>query len=230
MTALLLAAGAGRRLGAARPKAFVEIGGKPMYAWSMRAFAGSSSIDRVVITLPVDCEYQIDQDFCYGLKVTQVQGADSRSRSVLNALEKIDSDLVLVHDSARPLITSELVDSIVREARERKCDGLVLATKAKDTIKECGKDDYIVRTLDRDNLWLIMTPQIFKTNTLKDAFAKHSFSEIASAFDDASLLERAGYDVQIFSSSSFNPKVTDDSDFWIVSKWIQESRASTSQL
>jgi 2-C-methyl-D-erythritol 4-phosphate cytidylyltransferase len=136
--------------------------------------------------------------------VERVVGGDTRSESVRNALSVVpDADIVVIHDAARPFVTGELVGRCI-EAVEAGADGAIAAARVTDTIKEADDTGRVVRTLDRDVLWSIQTPQAFRADVLRKALE----GDIALATDDASLVESLGGEVRIVESSPRNFKIT----------------------
>ena len=131
--AVIAAAGSGERLGAGGPKALVEVGGRPLLAWSLDAVAESARIGAVVIAAPPGHETAIE---AIAEGATVVTGGSSRSESVARAIERVDAEVVAVHDAARPLATAGLFDAIVTELEEdEECDALVAAAPVADTLK-----------------------------------------------------------------------------------------------
>ncbi len=208
--ALLLAAGSGERLGAGAPKAFADLGGRPLLEWSLEALAASSAIERIVVALPPGrSEGFADVS---GSEVVTVEGGASRSESVRAALSAAgDGDPVLVHDAARPLLTADLVDMTLDELDRSRADAAVLAAPVTDTIKRADADLSVVETLDRSGLWAIQTPQVFRRAVLERALDADS-AAIAAATDDAWLVERAGGSVRIVPGPAENLKVTSSLD------------------
>jgi 2-C-methyl-D-erythritol 4-phosphate cytidylyltransferase len=134
----------------------------------------------------------------------RVAGGASRSESVRNAMAAVpDADIVVIHDAARPFVTAELVRECIRVV-ESGADGAVAAAQVTDTIKEADADGRVVRTLDRSRLWSIQTPQAFRAEVLRRALE----GDVASATDDASLVEALGGDVRIVEAPASNFKIT----------------------
>jgi 2-C-methyl-D-erythritol 4-phosphate cytidylyltransferase len=155
--------------------------------------------DRVVFAVPV--EWLEDED----LGIERVAGGASRSESVRNALAvEPAADIVVIHDAARPFVTDGLVQRAI-QAVEAGADGAVAAARVTDTIKEADDQGRVVRTLDRDVLWSIQTPQVFRAAVLREALASE---RIADATDDASLVEALGGDVRVVEAPASNFKIT----------------------
>jgi 2-C-methyl-D-erythritol 4-phosphate cytidylyltransferase len=174
--------------------------------WSLAAFEAADSVDGIVVAVPPGQEGRLS-----GRDADCVTGGDSRSASVAAALARVSADLVVVHDAARPLVTPELVDGVVAQLREHDgIDGVVAAAPATDTIKRVGPDSEVVETLTRGELWAAQTPQAFRTQRLREALADRR--AIASATDDAMLVERLGGRVAIHPVPDPNPKLTSTVD------------------
>jgi 2-C-methyl-D-erythritol 4-phosphate cytidylyltransferase len=212
--ALVVAAGSGERLGAGLPKAFVELGGRPMLAWTMRALSGAASIDRAIVAAPPGYEARVEAiaaEAAPSLAQSVATGGGSRSESVANALAMAGAEsVVAVHDAARPLVRAELFDRCVSEVERAGCVAAVAATPVTDTIKQIGDDLKIVTTLDRSRLWAAQTPQVFELEALRDALA--DADDLASVTDEAQLIERGGGEVRIVEAPADNIKVTTPAD------------------
>jgi 2-C-methyl-D-erythritol 4-phosphate cytidylyltransferase len=212
---VIAAAGSGTRLGAGGPKALVELAGRPLIAWSLDALAAADEVDAVVVAAPPGHEEEIGR--MGGAPATLVTGADSRSGSVANALTRVESELVVVHDAARPLTPSTLFDGILRALRaDDETDAVVAAAPAADTLKRAGGDRLqVTETVDREGLWAVQTPQAFRTEALRGALAVEP-AALAAATDDAMLVEAAGGSVCVYPTTDPNPKVTSAADLALV--------------
>src|SRR3954463_4531917 len=154
--ALLVAAGRGERLGAPGPKAFVMLGGRPLLEWSLEALQAAPSVERVVVAVPPG-----------GAPPPGADGGASRSESVRNALRAAgETDRVVVHDAARPLLEPDLVERCLAALAD--ADAAIAAAPVTDTIKEAD-GQVVSATLDRSRLWAIQTPQAFRRAALEDA-------------------------------------------------------------
>lgn len=209
--ALVVAAGRGERLGTDAPKAFVELCGRPMICWSLDALAELREIDAVIVALPPGVSAPAG--------TTGVAGGASRSASVRAALAAAPggADPVLVHDAARPLLTAELALAVLDGLGE--CDCAIAATPVSDTIKELGADGLVRRTLDRDTLWAVQTPQVFRRAALERALEVPD-DVLARATDEASLVERAGGRVRVVRAPAENLKVTTAFDLLIAERLL----------
>jgi len=197
--ALLVAAGRGERLGASGPKAFVMLAGRPMLEWSLDALRAAPSVERVVVAVPPGVSYP-----------GGVTGGAARSQSVRNALAAAgEAEVVVVHDAARPLVDADLVERCVA-ALDGGVDAVIAATAVTDTIKEAA-DGIVVRTLDRERLWAVQTPQVFRRAALEAALDAPD-EVLAAAGDDAGLVEARGGVVRVVESTARNLKVTTPTD------------------
>jgi 2-C-methyl-D-erythritol 4-phosphate cytidylyltransferase len=210
--ALIVAAGSGERLGAGRPKALVELAGRPMLDWSLQALAASPEIEQVVVALPVGAGLPEVS----GEHVIGVEGGATRSESVRCALEVAqEGDPVLVHDAARPLLTPAIVGQVLAAlAADVEADAAIAAAPVTDTIKRVADHGGVLETLDRSSLWAVQTPQVFRREALEQALAQPA-AVLGEATDDAWLIERAGGRVVVASVSAENLKVTTPLDLEI---------------
>jgi 2-C-methyl-D-erythritol 4-phosphate cytidylyltransferase len=184
----------------------VELAGRPLVAWCLEAFAASESVGRVIVAAPADHVGAVGAD---GVEV--VEGGESRSDSVARALRRASSELVVVHDAARPLVTPELIDAVLtRLAGEPGAAGVIAAAPITDTVKR-AEGSAITATEDRDHLWAAQTPQAFRSEALREALAVGP-EELASATDDSSLVEAIGGTVLIEPAPATNLKVTTPAD------------------
>ena len=210
-TAVIAAAGSGVRLGAGGPKALVQAAGRPLLVWSLEALEAASGIGAVVVAAPPGYEEEIRA--MAGI-ATVVSGGSSRSESVATALKEAETEVVLVHDAARPLAPSRLFDALASEiASDADCEALVAAAPVADTLKRAlaGR---VIETVPRSELWAVQTPQAFRTEALLEALDADA-EALASATDDASLVEAAGGVVRVFPWDEPNLKVTTRADLAI---------------
>jgi 2-C-methyl-D-erythritol 4-phosphate cytidylyltransferase len=215
--ALIVAAGSGERLGAGRPKALVELAGRPMLDWSLQALAASPEIEQVVVALPVGAGLPEVS----GEHVIGVEGGATRSESVRCALEVAqEGDPVLVHDAARPLLTPAIVGQVLAAlAADVDADAAIAAAPVTDTIKRVADHGGVLETLDRSSLWAVQTPQVFRREALERALAQPA-AVLGEATDDAWLIERAGGRVVVASVSAENLKVTTRLDLEIAGELL----------
>jgi 2-C-methyl-D-erythritol 4-phosphate cytidylyltransferase len=217
---VIAAAGSGTRLGAGGPKALVEVAGRPLVTWSLDAIAAAEGIGPVVIAAPAGFEDELE---AVARNATVVVGASSRSGSVANALDRVETEIVAVHDAARPLAPPALFDAVVRAlAEDPESDGVIPAAPVPDTLKRALGDLLRVsETIDREGLWAIQTPQAFRTVALRGALAVDA-AGLEAATDDAMLVEAAGGSVRLHPVAEPNPKVTGAADLALVEALLRD--------
>ncbi len=214
VSVILVAAGHGRRFGPRhqRPKQFKTLLGKPLLCWPLRLFEKTPSVNSVVLVVSADY-----MDFAKTLvrrerfkKVVAVtQGGKERADSVRRGFARVPAgtDVVLVHDSARALVSKEIVERVISAVDRR--GAALAAIPVPDTVKKASRDGLIRKTIPRDGLWLAQTPQGFRFE-----LAKKIFTADAKVFtDDVQWAERAGHPVEIVMGSPMNFKVTVPEDF-----------------
>ncbi len=223
--ALIVAAGRGERLGLDRPKALVPLRGRPMLEYSLEALRAVAEIERIVVALPAEALDAVADD------IVAVAGGVQRSHSVRAALAAAPGepgDAVIVHDAARPLVTTELfAQALDALARAPDADAVIAAAPVTDTIKEVAGDGRsVARTLDRARLWAVQTPQVFRRAALERVLGDASDELLAQATDDAWLIERAGGTVHVLGSDSGNLKVTTAHDLRVAELLLTEREAA----
>ncbi len=227
IVALIVAAGSGERLGAGRPKALIELAGRPLLQWSIDALAAVVAVEQIVVALPPATAAPAG--------VTGVEGGATRSQSVRRALSAVAAprtpqanDLVLVHDAARPLLTPRLAERVIAALqRDRDADAAIAVAPVTDTIKRAEASGAVTATLDRSELWAVQTPQVFRRGALERALQAPP-AELATATDDASLIERGGGRVIVVGSEQDNVKVTTALDLRLAELLLRERASSAS--
>ena len=205
---ILLAAGAGRRLGTAEPKALLPVGGRPMLAVAAATAVASPSVGGLVVTFPVGWEGRAracveDLD----VSAVFVEGGDSRQASVRAALAAVpgEVDVVAIHDAARPFASPELFALVIQAVAEG-ADGAVPVVAVTDTVLRV-RGALVEGAEAREELALGQTPQAFRTSVLREAHAKAEAAG-ASFTDDASMLRWAGFEVRAIPGDADNVKIT----------------------
>jgi 2-C-methyl-D-erythritol 4-phosphate cytidylyltransferase len=198
----------------------VEVAGRPLVAWSLDAIAAAERIGPVVIAAPAGFEDELE---AVAPEAAVVLGASSRSGSVANALSRVETEIVAVHDAARPLAPPALFDSVVEAlAEDLGSDGVIAAAPVQDTLKRASGDRLRVsETLDREGLWAIQTPQAFRSEALRGALAVDA-AVLEAATDDAMLVEAAGGSVRLRPVTEPNPKVTSAADLALVEALLRD--------
>jgi 2-C-methyl-D-erythritol 4-phosphate cytidylyltransferase/2-C-methyl-D-erythritol 2,4-cyclodiphosphate synthase len=221
-TAIIAAGGRGRRLGAAVPKQLLDLGGRPMLQWSVDAFLACERIRDVIVVGPP--EWVDAPPPCLqrpGIRLAA--GGDRRQDSVANGFDAVSeaSDVVLVHDAARPFVEAETIERAIDAAAES--GAAVVAVQARDTVKWSPADGsfretdaiarthrVVERTMARESVFLAQTPQAFRREVLAEAVALGRGG--AEGTDEAALAEQAGHRVRIVPGSARNMKVTTAED------------------
>lgn len=212
---IIVAAGKSRRMNSTVSKQFIFIGGKPILAYTIDAFEKSSLIDKIVLVIDEaeieKCKKIIVNKYNYKKLMKIVPGGKERQNSVFNGLKVLPSEtnLVAIHDGARFLITPDIIDRAVRDAYNS--NGVIVAMPIQDTIKETNSNKIISKTFNRDRLWAAQTPQVFPYSIIMKAHEKAREDNFLGT-DDASLVERLGYEVDIVRGSVENIKITTNFD------------------
>jgi 2-C-methyl-D-erythritol 4-phosphate cytidylyltransferase len=211
-------------MGSARPKTLLEIGRKPILAWTLRAFQMHPQIDEIVLVFQPD-SLKVARDLVkrhHFSKVSAiVAGGATRQASVKNGLAKVDAaaDFVAIHDGARPCVDEASITRVLATAR--RSGAAVLGVPVKPTIKSVDRNGTIQKTLLREGLWEIQTPQVFSRALIVDAYRRSGGRRVS---DDASLVERLGHKVTVVCGNYFNIKVTTPEDM-LLARAILRGRA-----
>lgn len=222
--ALLVAAGAGERLGEERPKAFVRLGELPLLAEPLRRLEESGWVDAIVIAVPAGWEEPailLAEELSATKVVAAVTGGATRADSVRIALAEVpeDADVALVHDAARPLLPDEVIERVLAPLSEG-WDGVVPGLELPDTVKRV-RDGAVVETVDRTGLYGVQTPQAFLALALRRAFERLEASGAAGAPTDcAAVVEADGGRVKVVEGDSRLLKVTTRADLELVASWL----------
>ncbi len=211
--AILVAAGAGERLGADRPKAFVGFGGEVLLTRSLQLLDDHAEVDRIVLVVSAGWEEAAEtlvEQMVAGKVVSVIAGGATRSESVAAGLAEVgdEAEMVLVHDAARPLATAELVSRVLAALADAA--GAIPAVPLADTVKRVS-GDRVTATLDRSELVGVQTPQAFRFGVLREAYDRPR-AELEAATDCASLVEASGAVVAWVQGERRNFKVTDPVD------------------
>ncbi len=228
MFLLIPAAGMGKRMGSTQNKLLLQLKGQPLLAWTLMAANASEEITWIGI-MGQGYDFSLFQEIIAEVQPSKpvhlIHGGKTRQESVYNGLQALpeDAEQVLIHDGARCLVTPELFDRCCEKILH--CQGLIAAVPVKDTIKVVNSDLIITDTPVRDNLWAAQTPQGFDVQLLKECHEKgrNLGWEVT---DDAALLEKCGFQVQIVQGEETNLKVTTPMDLTIA-EFILNQRLST---
>ena len=221
ISAIILAGGRGKRMGAKVSKQYIELNGKPILYYTLKKFSNCKNIDKIFLVLPKDeieyCKkHVIDK---YSLKVDCiVEGGEERQDSVLNALEKIDnSELVLIHDGARPFVSEKIINEGIKYAS--LYGAAAPGVTPKDTIKIKDKNGFSIDTPNRQDLIAIQTPQVFKFSLIKECHRKVKNDKLIVT-DDTMVVESYNNKVFLYEGDYTNIKVTTPEDLLIAERLI----------
>lgn len=212
VTAIFPAAGQSRRMQSASNKNFLELDGQPVLLRTLKAFEQAPTVDDFIIAASADEMAYIEKLIATVEKPCKiVAGGSERQYSIANALKALpaSTEIVLVHDAARPLISVETIENVIDSAR--KFGGAIAAVPAKNTIKIIDGDKFVESTPPRSNLVEVQTPQGFQRKILLDAYAQAERDGFLGT-DDSSLVERLGVRVKIVLSDYRNIKITTPED------------------
>lgn len=209
-TAIIVGAGRGERMGANTDKAFLSLGPRPLVAYSMMAFEACPEIRQIVLVVRrdrIEAAKNMAQMFGISKLRTVVAGGAHRQDSVRKGLAELppETRYVTIHDAARPLVTPALISETVKCAHKHGSG--VAGRRMVDTVKLVEKAPVISRTVDRDQLWTVQTPQTFRLDLLRQAYARLAETG-AVVTDDAAALEQIGASVRLVEWAPVNLKVT----------------------
>ncbi len=221
-SAIIAAGGSGMRMKAKLSKQFIMLGDKPVLARTLLTFNLASEIDEIIVVAKdSDIEYVSKLVESYKIsKVTAViEGGDTRQKSVYNGLLRSSGELVLIHDGARPFVTTKQINSLAQALYGNKAAALGIPVA--DTLKSADSNKFITGTVDRSNLYSIQTPQGFQLETILNA---HNFAieNNISVTDDCGLCENLGIDIKIIDGSPLNIKITYPDDLKLASGIISQ--------
>ena len=216
-TAIILAAGKSSRMGTGVDKAFLSLVNRPVVAWSLMAFERAASVDRIVLVVRKDqivASKAVAKMFGISKLQAVVAGGSRRQESVAAGLAACEPDTqtVLVHDGARPCVTPELIDEMA--ASGRKVPAAAPGRPVSDTLKNCAKGLSVTKTVPRDRLWAVQTPQAFQYQALRDAYRQ--LDAKTEVTDDCQAAELAGIPVKIVENFAPNFKLTTPADMQLL--------------
>lgn len=213
--AVVPAAGRGTRFGSETPKQYLEVGGRPLLAYTLDALLAHPAVAGVVLAVSADDRWWPGWTEHAGKPVRTCTGGDSRAASVLAALEALPEsvrpdEFVLVHDAARPNLAAEDLDRLLERGRADPV-GAILATPVRDTLKRAGDDGGIDGTEPRERLWRALTPQLFRRLQLTRAL-QAAAAQGVEVTDEAMAMERQGLRPLLVEGREDNFKITTPAD------------------
>ena len=228
VSAIVLAAGRGKRMNSEINKQFLLINGKPLLYYSLKTFE-ESEVDEIVLVTGTGylefCREEIVEKYGFKKVIEIVEGGDERYNSVYNGILALkQTDYVLVHDSARPMITKDIIHLNIEEVkRNRAC---VTAVPSKDTIKVSDAEGFVSYTPNRNELWNIQTPQSFEYKLIKAAYEYAIKNELTNITDDSMILENykdESVKIKLIEGSYKNIKITTSEDLLIAEKLLEKN-------
>ena len=218
--AVVVAGGRGMRMGAAVPKQFLPLLGKPLLCYAIQAFAATIKGIHIILVLPTDqlnSAKTVLKSYLGNIEVTTVAGGETRYESVQNGLKKVNDDgVVFVHDGVRPLLSPDLIQRCYHQAIDKGSAIPVVPVTESIRIIEGG----VSRSINREQLRIIQTPQTFLTNIILPAFAQ----EYNPSFtDEANVVETFGKSVHLIDGAMENIKVTTPEDMLIAETLLKAS-------
>jgi len=226
VSAIIPAAGSGKRMGGKASKQYLQIGARPIIVETLSVFQKAGSITDIILVVPA-AEVTASKDMVESAGITKVVavtgGGAERQDSIQNGLDLLrdDSEIVIIHDGVRPFVTEQMIEKVVAAARD--AGAAIVAVPVKDTVKR-AEGLHIIKTVSRDDLWLAQTPQAFRCDIIKKAYFEAGENSFIGT-DDASLVEAIGGRVKIVPGSYENIKITTPEDL-IFAEAILGSRST----
>jgi 2-C-methyl-D-erythritol 4-phosphate cytidylyltransferase len=228
VNAVIVAAGEGKRIGGEIPKPFLSIAGRPMILHTLSRFAESQMVRKVILVVSEKeisrCQELIKSDSRIRFLDCALQaGGVRRQNSVSRGLELLDADceVVVIHDGARPFVPPHLIDYCVEVAFRE--GAVVVGIPVRSTIKVVSAERRIEDTPPRDSLWEIQTPQVFRSEIIREAY-RQATKQGSEATDDAMLVERLGERVTVLEGHPANIKITVPEDLLLAEALLREGR------
>ena len=214
VSAVIVAAGKGTRMGSGMDKLFLEVAGRPLVAHTWSTFDSSADIDHVVVVVRSGLEPDFEQlakTYRFKKPYSFAVGGVERQNSVWNGLAAVpnEADIVAIQDGARPCTTHTIISDCIAAARE--LGAAVAAQRITDTIKEVGANNLVARHLDRSKFWSVQTPQVFRKGIILKAL-EAALKQNRSITDDTAACELIGQAVKLVESLTPNPKATSLAD------------------
>ena len=218
-TAIVLAAGQGKRMGTKVHKQYLLLAGKPVLYYSLKAFQESAIVDEIILVTGAGeeeyCRGKIVEPFDFTKVSRIISGGTERYHSVWNALQEIESGgYVFIHDGARPFVEEEIITRAYTSVLKNKA--CVVGMPVKDTIKLADENEYVEDTPERSRLWMVQTPQVFETELVKGAYKMLMRESYIQVTDDAMVVETMlNHPVKLVRGSYENIKITTPEDLKI---------------
>jgi 2-C-methyl-D-erythritol 4-phosphate cytidylyltransferase len=210
--AVIAAAGAGLRMGGDQAKQFMDLDGRPLLSVTLEPFEQSDMVDAIVLVVPLNdieyCRREVVKRFRFQKIIKVIPGGERRQDSVRLGIETTDGkyDLVVIHDGARPFIDTPFLERIMAAAGNHRA--VITGLRVKETVKEVGRRAEVVKTIDRECIWLVQTPQVFRYRDIIKAHRMALDEGWDAATDDSVLVEKLGIPVTMVEGPEKNIKVT----------------------
>lgn len=226
-SAIVPAAGTGKRFGGALPKQYLSLQGVPVIEHSLRLLLSVEQLQHIVVVLHPDDQRWRSLDIFSDARISIATGGDERCHSVLNGLLHLQathggSEWVLVHDVARPCCLRSDIEKLIEQLQHHPVGGL-LAIAASDTIKRVDAARQIEETVDRSRLWQAQTPQLFRMRLLLDAL-HHCIGMGMTVTDEAQAIEALGWQAQVVEGARSNIKITRPEDLALADFFLQSKQ------
>lgn len=216
VSAIIVAAGKGTRMGSEIPKQYLSVGGKTILETTLYKFEKSNEVDEIILIVnKEDLEYVRNEMADFYKKITCVRaGGSTRTESVYEGIKSVSrhDGIVLIHDGVRPFISYNLITSCVEGAYNYKA--CIPVVDVVDTVKETGNDGFVNKTLDRSHIKAVQTPQAFEYELISECY-HNAVTEDAVFTDDSSIAEYYGYKVRVIDGLTRNIKITTPQDLRI---------------
>ena len=214
ISAIILAAGAGRRMNSDIPKQYMPVAGKPLVVYSLEIF-DQSSVDEIILVVASGdedyCKEEIVNKYNIGKVTAIVSGGAQRYDSVYAGLKAVTGDYVMIHDCARAFVTEDIINKAIDGMKEYQA--CVVAVPSKDTVKLADDNGFVSETPDRSRVWSVQTPQCFEYNLVREAYDKLPEMNLENITDDAMVVEQVLHKpVKLVMGDYNNVKVTTPED------------------
>ncbi|HAJ26648.1 MAG TPA: 2-C-methyl-D-erythritol 4-phosphate cytidylyltransferase [Syntrophus sp. (in: bacteria)] len=215
ITAVIPAGGSGRRMQSGEAKQYLLLQGIPLLVHSLRTFQESPVIGDIVLVVPAADVDRIQSEIVDAFAITKIRqvvaGGKERQDSVRNGLAVLTADcaIVIIHDAARPFVSTALIEKAANGAMQE--GAVAVGVRVRDTVKQCEGEGRVIATLDREQIWMAQTPQAFRRATIVAAHQKAQEDNFYGT-DDAVLVERMGTPVRMIEGIPDNIKITTAED------------------
>ncbi|WP_413110962.1 2-C-methyl-D-erythritol 4-phosphate cytidylyltransferase [Thaumasiovibrio sp. DFM-14] len=220
IAAIIPAAGVGKRMAADKPKQYLLLNQQTILEHTVALLLSHPAIDRVVVVLGKDDIYFNQLPLASHSQVSTVTGGAERVNSVMAGLASITEEWVMVHDAARPCVSLSDIDNLIVQAQQHP-NGAILASPVRDTMKRAAENGVIEHTVCREHLWHALTPQMFRTESLKIAL-QQAMQQGVNITDEASAMEHCGLAPMLVRGRSDNIKITQPEDLALADFYLQQ--------